>query len=69
MKNNLRSEILREISNQKQPFCLIDIYAELEKITDDRNLILECVNALFAARLLDYRYINEEEQWAFVVVP
>lgn len=68
MENNLRSKIRREIANQKEPFCLIDIYAELEKITDDRNLILECVNDLFEARLLDYRYVNEEGQWAFVVV-
>jgi len=71
--NNLKAELSRVESEYAMGLLpyrekIDQANAELEKITDDRNLILECVNDLFEARLLDYRYVNEEGQWAFVVI-
>lgn len=53
MEHNLYTKIREAILGQKEPFCLSDIYVRLKGLTDDRNLILQCVEELFAAKLLD----------------
>lgn len=66
MEYNLCTKIRQSILKQKIPFCLSDIYIRLKWITDDRDLILQCVDELFEAKLLDFRWIKEN-LWAFVV--
>lgn len=66
MEYNLCTKIRQAILEQKSPFCLSDIYTRLKWLTDDRDLILQCVDELLNAKLLDFRHIKED-LWAFVV--
>lgn len=66
MKNNLYGEVRRAILNQDTPFTSTDLYYELKGLTDDRNLILQCLDGLYDRRLIDYRSVGEN-LYAFVV--
>ncbi|MCI9039897.1 MAG: hypothetical protein HFJ29_08630 [Clostridia bacterium] len=66
MEYNLSTKIRQAILEQTTPFCLSDIYVRLKWLTNDRDLILQCVEELFGAKLLDFRCIRED-LWAFVV--
>ncbi len=66
MEYNLCTEIRRAILKQKEPFCISDLYGRLKDLTDNRDLILQCLEELFDRRLLDYKHI-EKDIWAFVV--
>ena len=66
--NNMRSTVRESILRQTKPFCISDIYFRLEKITKDRELILQVLDELYEEQLLDYVCINREKHlWAFVV--
>lgn len=66
MKYNLCTEIRRAILKQETPFCISDLYSRLKSLTDDRDLILQCLDELYDKKLLDYRSIGKD-LWAFVV--
>lgn len=66
MEYNLCTEIRQAILKQKGPFCISDLYVRLKNLTDDRNLILQCLDELYDKRLVDYKSI-EKDLWAFVV--
>ena len=65
MNDNLCSKIRSAILKQ-EPFCISDLYGRLKDLTDNRDMILQCLEELYAERLLDYRPI-EKELCAFVV--
>ena len=66
MKCNLCLEVRQAILKQQTPFCISDLYNRLKSLTDDRNLILQCLDELYARKLVDYKSIKEN-LWAFVV--
>lgn len=63
---NLYARVRRAIMEQKEPFCISDLYDSLKDITDNRDLILECLNEKYEAGLIHYVAI-EEGRWAYVV--
>ena len=64
-KKELYRKVRRAILEQKESFCIIDLYYMLEDITDDRDLILDCFEDLYRAGLFAYKEVKENV-WAFV---
>ena len=68
MIESSRKNVRVQILNQKQPFCLSDIYTRMSKknITD-KELVTQVLNELYDEGLIEYSKISTQK-YAFSVV-
>ena len=71
--NSLRSNVRVQILNQKEPFCLSDIYLRMSmENINDKELVTQVLNELYSEGLIEYSKIGLPTQknsgYAFCVV-
>ena len=74
MESNTLSFVWKAILKMRKPFCIIDLYARLyKKGVTDRELILQVLDEMYDAGLIDFHKIegvvdeDGEEVWGFTV--